>query len=607
MTYTVSGQAPYRLDPLDLTPPLVPDADHPGMEYNPHKVVTEWVENKFLNPLTPGSTPTVTDDDGKKLSAADIAAVLVTPFLLDGFSGTYAYDTPENNSKAMALLAELTVSIDPNNYPYARHMFLAQSMDQAKLPAPSDRVVYTGDNAVRPSAKELLTAVAQPPSPTTHNEGQQAWDQFFLGIGAAYRPAVLGMSLLNADTFTAFGSYLMEIATSLRSADKIDDATLAKCKQISELKLTGLMEPIRIRNRTFDPTDEYSFARVLVSVMHTYLGIERHNAKTNDVAAHAYPLAFDIQELICPEVIVFVNAEVHAHTDPDTIDKKWHWLQNEIAGGAKTLSWGKITRLGSAQQRITNAAKSAVRASKQQQNAQKRAAEQTDFSKQAPAPQEMIDELMAYLKKMGEVNRSQNPEFRTRKSFSRENRRRPDNAEIRGKVVTTHYLPDIHYFADTSGSMSVEDYMDGAVFLMLTAKKHNLNFYFSSHSHILSPEILLPTKGKSISQMYAMINAIPKVGGGNDFSKVYDYINEIPERGRRLNVIASDFGWYASSRDTFTHPKNLVYVPAFNRNEPSAWEGVKSYCAGFINSMRPFAADIDDKILGMNYSGAAPK
>ena len=105
--------------------------------------------------------------------------------------------------------------------------------------------------------------------------------------------------------------------------------------------------------------------------------------------------------------------------------------------------------------------------------------------------------------------------------------------------------------------------------------------------------------------MRKLIESVPKVGGGNDFSLVYDFIQANTDRRRRLNVVATDFGWVANSSHMFTHPENIVYLPAFDRSSSYSWESVKSNCSHFINSMRPLDPDIDTKILGMGYAGAS--
>lgn len=604
MKVTVAGQKPYRLDPLHFTPPLTGDTDAPGREYDPHVMLTALTRDHLLTPLTPGHTATVTDDaTGAVLTAEQIGQILATPLLVDPYTGQTDGDTPRNNALAMDLLAQATTDIAHADYPYVRQMFLAQGLGRLGLPAPGGGVFYKAANAVAPPAKELLTALAAGPSPTAYQEGLDAWDQLFTGLGAAYRPPTLGAAFLGQETFAAFGDHLVTIALTLKSSGKIDDDVLDKCRQVAKLDFTGLMQPLRLRGASGVPTDDYSFARLLVHCLHTFVTGEQAMAAANDRGPTAHLLPFDLGELICPETLVLVNAEAHARTNPEAIDRKWRWMGNQVTGGLKILSMKSITKLGESTSRQESADRMVVNARKNEEDSLKRAVDPMDFSASAPPPAQILLDLNDRLTRMGEVNRSQNIQLFKTKSYARANRRRPDNPDVPGRSTKTRYLPDIHYFPDTSGSMSVEDYMDGALFLMQMAKKYDMNFYFSSHSHILAPEILLPVKGKSLAQMRALIQSVPKVGGGNDFTQVYNYIQASSPRRRRLSVMATDFGWAANSSTTFTHPENLVYVPAFNRARPHAWEGVKRNCAYFLNSMRPLDAAIDSRILGMKYAG----
>lgn len=607
MKVTVSGQKPYRLDPLHLTPPLTGDTDAPGREYDPQVVLAKLAADHLLTPLTPGHTATVTDaDTGAVLTPEQIGQLLATPLVVDPYTGQTDGDTPEANKVAMSLLAQATTDIAHANYPYVRQMFLAQGLGQLGLPAPSSTVFYKAANAVVPSAKELLTAVSAGPSPTAYQEGLDAWDQLFTGLGAAYRPPTMGVAFLGEEPFAQFGMYLVNVALALRSAGKIDDDTVDKCRQVAGLSFDGLMQSLRLRSSSGAPTEDYSFARVLVHCLHSFVAGEQAMALADDRGAVAHLLPFDLGELICPETVVLVNAEAHARANPEAVDRKWRWMGNQVTGGLKILSMKSITKLGESSSRQESAERMVVNARKSEEDSLKRAVDPMDFSTAAPPPAQILLDLNDRLNKMGEVNRSQNiQQFKT-KTYARANRRRPDNPDVPGRTTKTRYMPDIHYFPDTSGSMSVQDYMDGALFLMQMAKKYNMNFYFSSHSHILAPEILLPVKGKSISQMRALIQSVPKVGGGNDFTQVYNYIQASADRRRRLSVMATDFGWGANSSHSFVHPENLVYVPAFDRSRSNGWDSVKRNCAYFLNSMRPFDAQIDSRILGMKYTGPQP-
>ncbi|MGB3674187.1 MAG: hypothetical protein WA988_07105 [Candidatus Nanopelagicales bacterium] len=424
-------------------------------------------------------------------------------------------------------------------------------------------------------------------------------------MAATFRPGTLGVGVLGPDTFARFGEHLMEVASALHASGKVTTDVLDKCSQCAAIKLTDLTEALRLRPRANVPTEDYSFARLVVHSVFSFVKSEEARASGSSVPAHAALLPFDLSELICPETIIFVNLDAHARRGPSDIKKQWAWVTNQAASGLKIMSMKSITRLGAAASRLKNAERKAVNARDQLNEKNKRDTQSSDFFDSAPPPAQILTDLRTKLNRMAKVNKSENVRLYKQKTFSRANRRRPDNPDVPGTTLRQEFMPDIHYYPDTSGSMSLEDYMDGALFLMMMAKKFDMNFYFSSHSHLLAPEVLLPVKGKSLPQMKKLIESVPKVGGGNNFTLIYDFVQASVERRRRLNVVATDFGWVANSSHLFTHPENIVYLPAFDRSSPESWESVKRNCARFINAMRPLDPNIDAKILGMGYAGSA--
>ena len=119
---------------------------------------------------------------------------------------------------------------------------------------------------------------------------------------------------------------------------------------------------------------------------------------------------------------------------------------------------------------------------------------------------------------------------------------------------------------------------------------------------MLSNEVKLPTREKSVGQVVEILRKVEKVSGGNNFAVVYNYIQASPERQRRLNIIATDFGWAAHGGSNFVHPANMIYVPAFDRHSSYAWDQVRDQAADFVNSMRPYDSTIDRRLYGMGYT-----
>lgn len=607
MAIVISGQTPHRLTAFDFPPPLVADSTDPGIEYDPTAVLSKFATSHLLAPLVPSVPAAAVDSvSGNAVPPETLGKVLATPILVDAFTGETRGDTPESNAAALDLLAQTTSAISRSSHPYVRHIFLNQGLGELGMPAPEPgRVIYSAENSVSPAAKELLALIGAGASPTAYDEGDTAWTQFFVALAATFRPPTLGVAMLGPDTFERFGEHLMMVATALHSSSKISTDVLDKCRQCAAIDLNDLTETLRLRSRAGTPTEDYSFARLVVHSLFSFVKSERASAAADAVPAHAALMPFDLSELICPETIVFVNLDAHARRVPSEIRSQWTWVTKQLNSGLKIMSMRTITRLGAAANRLRNAQRTAVNSRSQLEEKTRRDTQADDFFDSAPPPTQILMDLRLKLDRMAKVNKSENVRLYRQKTFSRANRRRPDSPDVPGTTLRKEFMPDIHYYPDTSGSMSLEDYMDGALFLMMMAKKFDMNFYFSSHSHLLAPEILLPVKGKSIDQMRKLIASVPKVGGGNNFTLIYDFVQASVDRRRRLNVVATDFGWVANSSHMFTHPENVVYLPAFDRSNVHSWDSVKYNCANFINSMRPLDPNIDAKILGMGYAGAA--
>ena len=71
------------------------------------------------------------------------------------------------------------------------------------------------------------------------------------------------------------------------------------------------------------------------------------------------------------------------------------------------------------------------------------------------------------------------------------NRRDPDDYNKPGRITSVEYMPDLHVYVDTSGSISEANYQEAVLLLIRIAKKLNVNLYFNSFSHILSQQTLL--------------------------------------------------------------------------------------------------------------------
>lgn len=183
------------------------------------------------------------------------------------------------------------------------------------------------------------------------------------------------------------------------------------------------------------------------------------------------------------------------------------------------------------------------------------------------------------LNKMAFVNRSMNTFRSVKHSYAKPNRRDPDDFNKQGKIVNTRFLPDIHVYVDTSGSISEEDYEDAIKALIKMAKTLNIGLYFNSFSTVLSQTTRLHLQDRSQKEIYREVQRLPKVTGGTDYEQIWHFINRSKKRRRELSLIITDFEWSAPRR-FIPHPKNLYYMPCTTMN----WSTIQRNAKYFAES-----------------------
>ena len=301
-------------------------------------------------------------------------------------------------------------------------------------------------------------------------------------------------------------------------------------------------------------------------------------------------MAFSVSELFCPRSIVLINAEAHARATPAKIAKEWQMINQGIASPVKIVSNKALSKL-TALPRL--AAKAAAAAAKNDKSTFGRSAKVT-FRAQPPSKIDLIKDISRVLKRMGTVNRSQNIFRTSRTTFSKANRRNPDDFNKPGRINSIQYMPDLHIYIDTSGSISERNYQESVMMLIALAKKMNVNLYFNSFSHVLSQEVLLRVEGKPVKRVWEEFRKIPKVNGGTDYLQIWNYINASPERKRRMSLVITDFQWYPpSTRED--HPRNLYYAPCSAMD----WNYMVRAAKDFSTSMNHIDATIKQHLLGM--------
>ena len=102
----------------------------------------------------------------------------------------------------------------------------------------------------------------------------------------------------------------------------------------------------------------------------------------------------------------------------------------------------------------------------------------------------------------------------------------------------------------------------------------------------------LKTQNKSVRQIYAEFQRVPKVTGGTNFEQIWHYVNKSKKRQRELSIIITDFEWTAPNYFV-QHPENLYYMPCSRMD----WDYIRQNIQSFANSMLMNEPRIAKRIL----------
>lgn len=571
MQFTITDQMPAALIPL----PIIAVTG----DYDPIPALTRMLVDPIFEPL-PGRTVTVTDDSGHTHDPDSIRDLFLR-------SLSDSVDV-KANAAIKSLLAAALINYDRTTPLLVNETFLVQAASRCKLPAPGPRVLYSASSDVSPSARALL---AQP--------GPDTADGFFAALGYTYAPETLGVWFRTETDFEDFKVWFDQQVNTLAPLLPADTVNLLQ--KFGQLTLKGLTESLVLRKDDDDEIQEYSFARVLVNLLTQYASLQASGTMPMPTTANAAAppalagglLPFSVSELLLPRTVVLVNVEVHARTSPRRIEREWQIINASLNNPIKVVSNKRLSKLTALARAAAKASSQAANSASNQLAKAGRSARIT-FRKQSPNTVDILTGVTRALKRMKEVNRSQNI-FRTQKtSFVKANRRDPMDFNKPGKVTSTRYLPDLHVYVDTSGSISESNYQQSMLMLIGLAKKLNVNLYFNSFSHVMSQQVLLRTAGKSTTAIWGEFQKIPKVSGGTDYEQIWKYINASPARSRRMSLIISDFEWRARSQ-RIEHPKNLYYAPCGNMD----WDTLVYHASEFSKSVRHLEPAIAQRLIGM--------
>ncbi|MEU0030687.1 hypothetical protein AB0D34_08590 [Streptomyces sp. NPDC048420] len=559
MTITVTNQKPAVLDALHTI-------SCTG-DYDPMPAIQQTLIDPLLEPLNPSAPTTITDAQGTDLTGG-------IPDLILSCLGDTLNAASEQAVKE--LLGQTLINFDQGTPLPVAELFAVQAGQQNKMPAPSPRVLYTAQADVLPAAKALLAG--------TRNESA-----FFASIAYTFHPDTLGFWFQSSAAFDDFKIWLSQQTQTMASA--LPPATTKLLNDFTTLSLKGLTESLLVRKDDADANDEHSFARVLVHMLMNYAERQRAQASQQNTALDTGVLPFTVGELFCPRSLVLVNVEAHARATAAKITGEWNLINQSLASPVKVVSNTSLSKLTSLPRAAARAA--ALGATQQPGQPGSRSA-QVAFRKQPPSKLDLLKDITRVLRRMGKVNKSQNIFRTTKATFLKANRRDPDDFNKPGRITSVQYMPDLHIYIDTSGSISEENYQEAVMMLIRIAKKLNINLYFNSFSHFLSQEVMLRTENKSTAQIWKEFRRIPKVSGGTEYTQIWRYINASRVRQRRLSLMVTDFDWLPPSTRQ-DHPKNLYYAPCSAMD----WSYMVDLAKRYADSMRHIDPSIRQRLLGM--------
>mgnify|MGYP000936866272 CR=1 FL=1 len=555
------GQKPNCINPYAYIAPFTGACD-------PLATLDTAITQTIFEPLTPGSNVTLTID------GQDFDSDGVNDLLLRAVG-----EVLDANAQATmgAIFEQSLARWIPSASSPVDEAFITQAAARCKLPDPS-KALYTTQSDVMPTAKDVLA-------------GNAGTDLLLVSLGWTFHPHTVGFWFRTDTEFDDFKTWLRGELTKI--AGNITPANNRMFQQFDKIDLGGLTESLILRANDSQALDEYSFARILMWALSTWTHMQQANQPGAPETCGILP--FSIAELALPRTLVLVNVEAHARASMRKINVEWDIIMKSLHNPIKFVTPGqlsKLTALARAQQKASAQAANSLTNAQHQHGRSGRVV----FHKRPTRPIDIYKSVMRILTRMSKVNQSLNAIRNVGTSFVRANRRQPNDPNKPGKVVSRKYMPDIHIYLDTSGSISEENYEDTIKMLITFAQKMGVDLYFTSFSHMMATPVRLRIKNRSLIQVWKQFAAVPKVSGGTDYEQIYKLINENPPFKRRLNLVITDFEWWPGSYHIDV-PENLYYVPI---SVPDDWyESLRQSAIDFTHHMKTIDPTTGSRILGM--------
>lgn len=551
----VSNQMPQVLSPLyDLT---IDDA------FDPLALLRHNVAEPVCTPLVAGTDASIVADDGTSLDVDDITH-MVAACLGDGVD-------PAAEATAKDLLGRTCIGYNASTNTTIDQMFVAMAATRARLPEPSPLVIYNEFDDVIGASREWL-------------QGRIDNDALVGHIGYYARADTLAFAFKSQASFDGFKAFANAEVGSI-AAGLPPETTRTWRSFDNDVKLDSLTESMWLRKSDTEGNEPYSFPRLLISLMMTYA-----KAHADEVVC----IPFSAQRLYVPESLVLMNIDAHAHVrNAGAIAREWSLIRDSITDDVRVMTQGQIQSLTAARRAMQRARAQAVTAADAKNMAATRSVD-IKFRRRPPTHVDLAHTVTKLMKRMAFVNHSENVYKATKMSYARPSRRDPDDFNRQGKVVSTRYLPDIHLYVDTSGSIDESQYHDAVMAMIQLVRKMDVSLYFNSFSHVMSTTTFLPTRGRSAAQVWNQLQHVHKVGGGTNFSQIWEYVLASKKRRRELSIIITDFEW-SPPVQWANHPRNVYYVPISTAVDD--WPEMVRSMQTFVNAMRHIDPSIRNKIL----------
>lgn len=551
MAINTTNQQPVMLNSMYL--------DSLSAAFDPYTMVKDNVVKPLYTPLVQ-SSPVTIDEDGRVLSEDDITQCL--------FNCSDDRVNIQEEQRMKDILNSTLVYYDKALN--VQSVYAVQAGKKLNMLMPSDRVLYTPTDIIDAS-KQLLSSQLSP-------EG------FFATLAFYTQTSAFGYYFANDAAWTEFKTWFAQQIQML-PANALPPETSQLCTDLQTIKLNHLTESFVVRDDSTQNNEPYSFARLFVFYLMQYEQMLRTNNSPLHLAGH---MPFSFSENFCPNIIILVNVEKHAHAHPSEIKNEWDVIKSSMTMRPKVLGNNQIKQLTA----ISRMAKKMQGAGAMTKSSAQNRSAVIKFRKTPPTSVDLYKYIMKIYKHTVFIQNSENAVKSKKMTFQRPSRRDPDNPDRQGYTTDVKFKPDLHVYLDCSGSISERDYQDAIKACIKLAKKMNVNFYFNSFSHIMSASTKLNCKDKSLKDIYQAFKNTPKVGGGTDYEQIWHYINKTQKRSREVSIVISDFEYYAPNHHV-KHPRFLYYAPISASN----WSWITKSATNFAKSMLSICPNIRKHIL----------